>query len=272
MDKTVKASAKVSIRDSIKRIVDQEFPKLREEQVIIGDVVAVYDDPNGDGFGTIDVLPNNGSPIIYNSRLNATLEGITRGTVIFPKLFSQVVVLMQDSGQDSFVILCNHVNLVMQVSDREIISKVERVTTENEEDFENFTLDGQDTEIAHDGHTVTISLKELNEDKDFIFQITKDNAKVTLREGDDDSYIDFVDKTRIDIKSNTIQLVSEAGGTVEPMVLGATAAQLLADICEGLEQATVSTAIGTQPLINIATFTAIKNRIDDIKSTVNFLQ
>lgn len=57
----------------------------------------------------------------------------------------------------------------------------------------------------------------------------------------------------------------------EKLAIGTSAAELL-DLFEqtltGLEQATVSTALGPQPLINSATFTAIKTLLAQIKGTL----
>jgi hypothetical protein len=57
----------------------------------------------------------------------------------------------------------------------------------------------------------------------------------------------------------------------EKLAIGTSAAELL-DLFEqtltGLEQATVSTALGPQPLINAATFTAIKTLLAQIKGTL----
>jgi len=52
----------------------------------------------------------------------------------------------------------------------------------------------------------------------------------------------------------------------EPMVLGDTLADFLTDFVDEVSRITTATAIGTQPILNIAQVIALKQKINSIKS------
>ena len=266
------ASTKTSIRDSIERIVREQFPKLDRDEIITGQVLEVYDTEGQDDYGTCDIEPNNGDPTLFNVRLNGTVEGDKRGRIQFPKVGSDVIVQLIEDGVDSFVVLFTHVDKVVELSDVSSSSKVSLVTNNDPDNFEDITETGEATEIFHDGTLINISLNNESESKVFNLQVNKDNFKASLDDGTKNAYFEIVDTGNIDIKSDKNRLVSDPAGSVQPMALGDTLAQLLKDILSGLEAATVSTSIGTQPLINKATFTNIKGQVDTLKSAINFLQ
>jgi len=71
----------------------------------------------------------------------------------------------------------------------------------------------------------------------------------------------------LELNKDGISLGSE-GKSKEAAALADTLAKLLKDILEGLIQAKTATAIGSQPLLNVATFIQLKKEVDKIKSKV----
>jgi len=71
----------------------------------------------------------------------------------------------------------------------------------------------------------------------------------------------------VEINKTGISLGS-ADKSKEPVLLGDTTVALLKEILVGLEQAKVTTLAGPMPLLNLATFTAIKQKLESLKSKI----
>lgn len=243
-------NSKASIRDSIERIVRQQFPHIDEESIVLGTVIQVYSDNTKDTYGTIDVKPIDGGPTIYAVRLNTFLGPDLKGSITFPKLYSDVFVRFFDDKQDSVVMMYSHVDKVVQVCDDEYSTKVVKVTTPIPEKYSETSETGDVSEISHNGTSLMNKVES-----------SSNSAEIEL-----------ADAENVNITANNIKLGNDKVGDYEPMALGETLSQLLKDLIQALIDVTVTTSLGPQKFINLATFTNLKGQVDNIKSAINSLQ
>lgn len=146
------------LRDVLKTFMRKEFKSIKEDDLFLGRVVAVYSDPAEDFYGTVDVDPVDGdSPTMYNVRVNAVMEGASRGSFTFPKLNSEVVVVKFQKDLDAVILLYSHIEKVEHVFDRELIARVQKVNTANPERYDVVEETDEFTQIRQT--TTDIELK-----------------------------------------------------------------------------------------------------------------
>lgn len=149
------------LRDVMKAFLRKEYKNIKEDDLMLGRVVAVYDEPGDPYYGTVDVEPSDGSPVLYNVRVNAVMENASRGSFTFPKLYSDVVVVKFQKDLDAVVLLYSHIEKVEHILDREHVTRVQRVSTpdpgrfQDVEESEEYTQIRQtDTDIELEGSVV----------------------------------------------------------------------------------------------------------------------
>lgn len=115
--------------------------------------------------------------------------------------------------------------------------------------FSNGILNVSSTKETNLKSNGVIRVQGTNEDESELSEIVIENGKVTTL---------------------SEEIIHNSGD--EPMVLGDTLADFLTDFVDEVSRITTLTTIGTQPIINIAQITALKQKIEAIKSKKSKLE
>lgn len=252
---------KASIRHALRRIIAQEFPQLEEEQVFLGKVVNIRNTPGEEYYGTVDVEPYNGDPIVYKVRTNGKSKTASRGRFVFPKLNSDVIVCQFDDNNDAYIAFTSHILEIQEIVDEQKVTKVEAVTTADPELADDVEVTGKYSQVTQDP---TGFIEETTDGTDSTIKTTTKTGIVT--EVTDGSDTVAVEHSKTEFK------VGSGAGAYESMVLGDTLATLLSDFLQGLVDMRITTQLGPQPALNVATFVNLKTQVDNIKSAIAKLQ
>jgi hypothetical protein len=145
------------LRNVLQALMKKEFKNVKEDDIFIGSVVKIFDEVGSEYYGTVHVQPADDSPILYNVRVNAVMEGANRGKFTFPKLYSDVIGVKYQKDLDAVILLFSHIEKVEYIIDKEIIHKVQKVTTPDPELYDTVT---EEVEFTHIRQTTTdIELK-----------------------------------------------------------------------------------------------------------------
>jgi hypothetical protein len=146
-------------REAIKGVIKLHLNQIKEDDILLGKVVKIHDDPDNEHYGTVDVRPTGGEwPIITYVRVNAVMQSAKRGLFTFPKLNSDVIITKYHRDSDAVILLYSHIEKMESIIDEEIISRVQKVTTNNPSKYLDVTEDAD--EFTHIRQTTTdIELK-----------------------------------------------------------------------------------------------------------------
>ena len=291
-----------TIREAIQRIalhgIANKDGKLYDVGQIVGYVKAIHLD--GEYAGTIDVQEYIGSVIDAQDNPDAgfhenvylsAIQDNTKGYVILPKLYSDVIIVRDpDSGRE-YVTMFSHVDLiqldshdkvVIEVKERDdfdpddengpdideleetgVYSKTvyekDKITTEVTDGEDNTMTEVIDTEKKKVTAGDDASTAEINQDK---IELVHDDSKVVL---DDDKVEIEKGSSKVVVEDGTVHLGSTSG--TDDAVLGGELADVLSDIVGYLSQAQTTTMMGPQPLVTqLPNFIAMKAKIAAWKS------
>lgn len=292
-----------TIREAIQRIALHGIVNPRtgapyESPQVFGYVKAIHTD--GDNAGTIDVQEYVDSAIaasenpdagLHENVLLSAIQDSSKGYVIIPKLYSDVVVCCDQVTQREYVTMFSHVDLIQLDSHDQVIIEVREredfdPNDENGPDIEEleetgvhsqttYKKDSISTEVTDgDSNTMTEvldterkkvvagddeSIAEINKDK---IQLEHDDSKVTL---DDDKVSLEKGGSKVQVEDGTVYVGST--NNTDDAVLGSALADVLMDVVGYLAQAQTTTMMGPQPLVTqLPNFIAMKAKIQAWKS------
>lgn len=297
-------SSNQTIRNAIRKIalqhvVDNKTGAIRGTGKIVGYVAKIHTD--GDLAGTIDVqeFVNNavqGSgevKIGYHSgvRLNA-IQDTSNGYVIVPKMYSEVVVSTDAKTGQKYVSMFSHVDMI-QLDSHETISigVKEREefdeSDENSADIEELEETGVYTNTTYQKDSIVTVVQ--GEDEANVVKQTINSEQISQVVGDDKSsslmtqeaiqfkhdkaVLDLTDsestltmgKSKVKVEDGTVYLGDSSG--TDDAVLGVELAGILSDLLGYISQIMTPTMMGPQPPANIASFIALKTKIETFKSS-----
>ena len=290
-----------AIRDSIQKIalhgfINRETGAIRNVGNIVGYVAKIHTE--GDLKGTIDVQEyikfdedQNVKVGYHEGVLVSVVKSDNKGMLIMPKLYSDVVISIDPETKDEYVSMFSHVDVIQLDSHDTII-----VGVKEREEFDDTSEDTPDvdeleetgvfsqttyvknsivTEVQGEGsgdfskHTIndkTIK-SEIGDDKSSV-SLTKDEvclkhnkAKTIL---DNDSHTSSFGNSKVQIKDGTVYVGSDTN--TDDAVLGVELANILSEMLGYIGQIMTPTALGPQPPANIASFIALKAKIDSFKA------
>ena len=295
-------SANQEIRNAVRQIalrglVNQQTKEIRGTGRICGYVAKIHTE--GDLAGTIDVqefLDDRGTEeakLGYHEGVYlSAIQDNSKGLIVIPKLYSEVVITKSAAGQDEYVILFSHVDTI-QLDSHETIAievKEREAYDENDEDspdIEDLPETGVLAKSVYTKNSITTEVQDsdkANHAKQII-----DGNQITQIVGDNESSISIGHKS-VEAKHNTSKVsLTEQSADIESgsskvkvtdgmtfvgsdtntddAVLGVALAQILSDLINLLSQITTPTMMGPQCTTVMAQFIALKAKIDTFKSS-----
>jgi hypothetical protein len=292
------------IREAIQKIalrgvIDPSTGAVRDTAKFTGYVVKIHTD--GEFAGTVDVQEYSSFSIAEddNRRIGyhegvylSALQDNSKGFLIIPKMYSEVVVFIDPESKSEYVTMFSHVDVIQLDSHKKIVVGV--TEREDFDESDEGSPDVQDleetgvfarttylkdsivTEVQgddQDGRVEQIIDSEqvctvVGDDKSSMIidqdkiQFKHDEAESVLS---DDSNVMKHGSSSVEIKDDTVYLGSKSG--VDDAVLGGELATILMDILDYISQIKTTTQIGPQPPLNIAQFIALKAKINVFKSS-----
>lgn len=297
-------SSNQAIREAIRRIawrnmINRDTGAVKGTAKITGYVAKI--NTEGDLAGTVDVQEyvnlavkeENGVKIGYHEGvLLSAIQDNSNGYVVIPKRYSEVIVSQDPDTGAEYVSMFSHVDMiqldshesvVVEVKEREkfddsdeespdiheleetgVMSKTtylkDSITSEvhNEKDahISEVQLAGDNLSISIDDKATSL---EVNKDKIYV---KRENAETTIQS---DKIIDKVGGSSVTVEDGTVHLGSTSG--TDNAVLGKELASVLSDFLGYMGQMMTTTMLGPQAPLNIASFIALKAKVDAYKSS-----
>lgn len=254
----------------------------------------------GELVGTIDVQEyvslaveeTEDAPMGYHEGvLLGAIQDNSKGYVIVPKLYSEVIVSQDPETGAEYVSMFSHVDMIQLDSHESIVVEVKEREAFDEKDEESPDID----ELAETGvMSKTTYLKdsittEVHNSKDSHVSSTVLTGSKYSASIDDDSTTLEMDNSQIHMKRDSAEMtmmsskiVDKVGGssvTVEDgkvhlgstsgtdnAVLGKELATILSEFLGYLGQMMTTTSLGPQPPINVASFISLKAKVDAYKA------
>lgn len=295
-----------TIREAIQKIalrglVDPSTNTVHNTGRTIGYVCKIHSDESDELFGTVDVQEYNNVAMESTDdvqigfhegvRLSA-LQDNSKGMVIIPKLYSEVVIVTDPVTNTEYVSMVSHVDVIQLDSHDTITVGVKErkefdVNDENSPDIDELEETGVYTRTTYQ----KASIKHEVQDKDSKNKSsqTMDGSQIYSVVGDDESSSTIShDKVNLKHKKSELELNDNEGtltsgsskvkvenGTVyvgsdsgtDDAVLGSQLADVLMDILNYISQIKTTTQLGPQPPLNMAQFIALKSKINSFKSS-----
>ena len=297
-----------TIREAIQKIALHGFVNpvtgvVRDTNKVTGYVAKIHE--SGPLAGTIDVqeyttlaMSDNGDVKIgyHEGVYLSSIQDNSNGLVIVPKLYSEVTIMVDPETHTEYVTMFSHVDiiqldshktvtigvrereeydandedapLVQDLEDTGVFSKttylkdsiVAEVQGEDDENYTRCLMDDEKIEVvAGDNKSSTLLNKEeihLQHDKS---EVILDDNQGTLKCGN----------SIVKVEDGTVHIGSDS--STDFAVLGGELVSLLSDLVGYIGQIMTPTMIGPQPPANIASFIAMKAKIEAMKAGTGIL-
>lgn len=295
-----------TIREAIQKIalrgvVDPSTNAVHNTGRISGYVCKIHSDENDDLFGTVDVQEYNNMAHESTDDMQvgfhegvrlSSLQNNSKGMVIIPKLYSEVVIVTDPVSQTEYVSMVSHVDVIQLDSHDTITVGVKEREEFDESDEESPDVDElEETGVFSQTTYQKNSIVNEVQDKDAKnkSKVTMDGMQIHSVVGDDESS-STIDHDKVNLKHDKSELelnnsegtlksgsskVKVEDGTVyigndsgtDDAVLGSQLADVLMDILNYISQIKTTTQLGPQPPLNMAQFIALKAKINSFKSS-----
>lgn len=254
----------------------------------------------GELAGTIDVQEYVTLPIeetedmkmgYHEGVLLGAIQDNSKGYVIVPKMYSEVLVSKDPDTGAEYVSMFSHVDLIQLDSHESIVVEVKEREEFDEEDedapdvdelaetgvlskttylkdsiasevhnakdshISKTTLTGEKLTVGIDDNETTVEM-----DKSQI-RMRRDSATTTMTS---EKIVDQVGSSSVTVENGTVHLGSTSG--TDNAVLGKELAGLLSEFLGYLGQVLTKTSMGPQPPLNLASFISLKAKVDAYKA------
>ena len=296
-------SCNQTIREAIQKIawrgiVNRDTGAVKGTAKISGYVAKIHTD--GELAGTIDVQEyvqlaieetEDAKMGYHEGVLLSAIQDNSKGYVIVPKMYSEVLVSQDPDTGAEYVSMFSHVDMIQLDSHENITIEVKEREKFDESDEEapdideleetgvmsktTYTKDTIVTEV-HGGKDEHISSSTMTgeklafniDDEQTLVEMDKEqihmkreNAETTIKT---DKIEEKVGGSSVTIEDGTVHLGSTSG--TDNAVLGKELATLLSDFLNFMGQMMTSTMLGPQPPINMASFISLKAKVDAYKA------
>lgn len=315
-------SCNQTIREAIRKIawkgmVSQSTGAINGTGKVTGYVAKIHTDD--ELAGTIDVQEYVQLAVeeteetkqgYHEGVLLSAIQDNSKGLVIIPKMYSDVIVSQDPETGAEYVTMYSHVDVIqldahetitVGVKEREAFDESDEESPDVDEleetgvftkttytkdsitsevhkskdaDASTETLTGEKYELSVDDGKTTESLDKdkfnlsvsegsttISADKDQI-DMKRENAEVTIKS---DKAVAKVGGSSVAVKDGTVYVGSESG--TDNAVLGQQLASILSDFLQYMGQVMTTTMMGPQPPINVASFVALKAKVDAYKAS-----
>lgn len=223
--------------------------------------------------------------------LLSAIQDNSKGYVIVPKLYSEVILSQDPETGAEYVSMFSHVDMIQLDSHETVVVEVKERKDFDESDEEGpdvheleetgimskttYLKDSITSEVHNDkdSHASTMTLTgekftakiddeetELEMSKEQV-HIKRDKAESTIKS---DKIVDKVGSSSVTIEDGTVHLGSTSG--TDNAVLGKELAGVLSDFLGYMGQMLTNTMLGPQPPMNMASFIALKAKVDAYKA------
>ena len=298
-DKTSNDLICMAIRSiALKGVVKSSTGAIRGNGRTAGYVAKIHAD--GELAGTIDVQEyimtaveetENDKMGYHEGVLLSALQDNSKGYIIIPKLYSEVIIATDAETQNEYVVMFSHVDTIQLDSHETISMGVKereefKVDDDNAPDIDELAETGVKTNTTYTKNTIVSEVQD-ESNADHTKQVM-DGKKISQIVGDDKSTVTL---TQADIKAKHSQgelLINDSESTVtqgnsevkvtngvvyvgshsgvDDAVLGCALADVLDGLLGALQTVSTNTALGPQPFINLPQFVSIKSRIIGYKA------
>lgn len=293
-----------TIREAIQKIawrniMNRETGALKGTGKISGYVAKI--NTEGDLAGTIDVQEYITLPIeetedtkigYHEGVLLSALQDNSNGYVIVPKMYSEVLVSQDPDTGAEYVSMFSHVDMIQLDSHESVVVEVKEREEFNETDGDapdidelaetgvlsktTYLKDSITTEVhqsksAH-ASTTTLTGEKLTvsiDDDETSFEMDKsqvnlkrDKAESTMTSSE---IVNKVGKSSVTVKDGTVYLGDTQN--TDSAVLGRELAGVLSDFLGYMSQMMTTTSLGPQAPINLASFIALKAKVDAYRAS-----
>lgn len=265
---------------------------------ISGFVAKIHNDPSDELFGTIDVKEWNA---LTGDEKDITKEGYhegvylsaiqdsSNGSVIIPKLYSDVIISQDPQRRIEFVVMYSHVDVIRLDAYEEVVVGVtereEFKEDENSPDIDELQPTGIKAVTTYKKDAISSEVVDEKGAKVVRCIIDLDSLSYNIADGQvehkatKDSVSTIVNKGEILLKvgGELIKLTSDgvflgSDNNTSHAVLGEQLGKILCNILDMIGQIKTATQLGPQPPINVAQFISTKAQVNAWTSSVsNFL-
>lgn len=254
----------------------------------------------GELAGTIDVQEYDLSAIeggddvkigYHEGVLLGAIQDNSKGYVIVPKMYSEVIVSQDPDTGAEYVSMFSHVDMIQLDSHESVIVEVKEREKFDESDEgapdideleetgvmskttylkDSITSEVHNEKSSHASTTTLTGSKfsasidddntTLEMDKDQI-HLKRDSAETTIKS---DKIEEKVGSSSVTVQDGTVYVGSTSG--TDNAVLGKELAGVLSDFLGYMGQMMTTTMLGPQPPINMASFIALKAKVDAYKA------
>ena len=296
-------SSNQTIREAIQRIawrnmLNRDTGSVNGTAKITGYVAKIHTE--GDLAGTVDVQEYVTLAVeetedvkmgYHEGVLLGAIQDSSKGYVIVPKMYSEVIVSQDPDTGAEYVSMFSHVDMIQLDSHEKVVVEVKEREKFNETDEDSpdineleetgvmsqttYLKDSVTTTVhnSKDSHVSTMSLTGMNftaniDDNETTVEVDKegirmkrDNAEASVSSK---RIVDKVGNSSVTVEDGTVHLGSISG--TDNAVLGKELASLLSDFLGYMGQVMTTTMIGPQPPANVASFIALKAKVDAYKA------
>ncbi len=292
-----------TIREAIQKIawhtmVNRDTGAVKGTAKVTGYIAKI--NTEGDLAGTVDVQEYVNLAVeeteeakmgYHEGVLLSALQDSSKGYVIIPKMYSEVIVSQDPDTGAEYVSMFSHVDMiqldshecvVVEVKEREefdetdeespdideleetgVMSKttylknsiMNEVHNEKDSHASSTTLTGEKFTATIDDESTTLEM-----DKDQI-HMKRDSAETTIKS---DKIEEKVGSSSVTVQDGTVYVGSTSG--TDNAVLGKELAGILSDFLGYMGQMLTNTLLGPQPPMNMASFVALKAKVDAYKA------
>lgn len=296
-------SNNATIREAIRKIawrnmMNHDTGAVNGTSKVTGYVAKI--NTEGELAGTIDVQEYDLSAIeggddvkigYHEGVLLGAIQDNSKGYVIVPKMYSEVIVSQDPDTGAEYVSMFSHVDMIQLDSHESVIVEVKEREKFDENDEEapdideleetgvmsktTYLKDSITSEVHNEksSHASTTTLTgckfsasiddnnaTLEMDKDQI-HLKRDSAETTIKS---DKIEERVGSSSVTVQDGTVYVGSTSG--TDNAVLGKELAGVLSDFLGYMGQMMTTTMLGPQPPINMASFIALKAKVDAYKA------
>lgn len=295
------------IREAIRKIalhglVDPNTNAVHGTGRTTGFVKKIHTDEDDELFGTVDVQEYssiaqsaNGDDVqigYHEGVLISALQDNSKGLVVIPKLYSEVVIAEDPVTHAEYVAMFSHVDVIQLDSHDTITIEVKEreefdESDEESPDIEDLEETGVYTKTTYKKNLIETEVQDESESDKVKQTINGKQFKVVV--GDDKSSLDMTQE-QIELKhgdGETTMTDSEiqhkfgssqvkvTDGTVfvgddnntDDAVLGVELANIFDELLGYIGQIKTTTQLGPQPPLNVAAFLSLKAKIASFKSS-----
>lgn len=288
-------------RISLRGVVNGKTGAVYGTGMVVGYVAKIHQD--GALAGTIDVKEYAvGSNLVSGDEMVGYHEGVLlsaiqdnrNGTVIIPKLYSEVVLSTDSDTNTEYVSMFSQVDVVNIDGFQQVsvgVREREEFDVNGDKDICELEETGVYARTTYTKDAISSDVRSNDGESDSHSIVIVGGGRVERNIGDGKTVsVEDVDGVHIEHGESTIEAIDDlvsvsqgsstikvTDGTVfvgsdsntDDAVLGGALCDVLSDLCDYLSQVKVTTQCGPQPFINMSQFIMLKSKIKAAKSAHN---